>query len=91
MVDSISRFTSRVENYAKFRPTYPSVILELLKTQCGLTETSIVADVGSGTGILSEMFLINGNTVFGVEPNAQMRSTAENLLSKYQQFKSFKR
>jgi ubiquinone/menaquinone biosynthesis C-methylase UbiE len=88
MVDSISRFTTRVENYAKFRPTYPHIIIDLLKADCGLTESSLVADVGSGTGILSEMFLRNGNTVFGVEPNAQMRSSAENLLSNYQQFKS---
>lgn len=88
MVDSISRFTTRVENYAKFRPTYPRIIMDLLKNDCGLTDTSLVADVGSGTGILSEMFLRNGNRVFGVEPNAQMRGSAENLLSNYEQFKS---
>lgn len=88
MVDSISRFNTRVENYAKFRPTYPPLIIDLLKADCGLTEASVVADVGSGTGILSEMFLRNGNTVFGVEPNAQMRNSAESLLSNYEQFKS---
>ena len=88
MVDSISRFTTRVENYAKFRPAYPPMIIDLLKAHCGLTEASLVADVGSGTGILSEMLLRNGNTVFGVEPNAQMRSSAENLLGNYLQFKS---
>lgn len=86
MVDSITRFSTRVENYAKFRPTYPQLIIDLLKVDCGLTEASIVADVGSGTGILSEMFLRNGNTVFGVEPNALMRKSAEKLLSSYQQF-----
>lgn len=88
MTDSISRFTTRVENYAKFRPTYPSLIMDLLRADCGLTESSVVADVGSGTGILSEMFLRNRNTVFGVEPNAQMRSFAENLLRKYAKFNS---
>lgn len=87
MVDSISRFNTRVENYAKFRPTYPPTIIDLLKANCGWSETSVIADVGSGTGILSEMFLKNGNTVFGVEPNAQMRSSAERRLSNYQQFK----
>ncbi|MGI8898756.1 MAG: class I SAM-dependent methyltransferase [Pyrinomonadaceae bacterium] len=88
MVDSVSRFTTRVENYAKFRPTYPYTIIDLLQAACGLTPASLVADVGSGTGILSEMFLRNGNTVFGVEPNSRMRSSAESLLSKYAQFKS---
>jgi ubiquinone/menaquinone biosynthesis C-methylase UbiE len=88
MVDSINRFTTRVESYAKFRPSYPPIIIDLLKADCGLTQASLVADVGSGTGILSEMFLRNGNTVFGVEPNAQMRSSAESLLSNYPKFKS---
>jgi ubiquinone/menaquinone biosynthesis C-methylase UbiE len=88
MVDSITRFNNRVENYAKFRPTYPPIIMDLLKADCGLTKSSLVADVGSGTGILSEMFLRNGINVFGVEPNPRMRNSAENLLSNYQQFKS---
>lgn len=88
MIDSISRFTTRVENYAKFRPTYPPIILDLLKADCGFTEASLVADMGSGTGMLSEMLLKNGNTVFCVEPNAQMRNSAENLLGNYLQFKS---
>jgi ubiquinone/menaquinone biosynthesis C-methylase UbiE len=88
MVDSINRFTTRVENYVKFRPTYPSSIIDLLKSDCGLTGTSMIADVGSGTGILTEMFLKNGNTVFGVEPNGPMRAAAEGLLGNYPQFKS---
>jgi SAM-dependent methyltransferase len=88
MTDSISRFTSRVGNYAKYRPTYPRDVIDLLKKECGLTRESVIADIGSGTGILSEMFLKDGNRVFGVEPNAQMRSTAENLLQDYSQFVS---
>ena len=88
MTDSINRFNTRVEDYAKFRPTYPPPVMDLLKAHCGLTETSVVADVGSGTGILTELLLRNGNTVFGVEPNAQMRGSAESLLSHYRQFKS---
>ncbi|MCM3871830.1 MAG: class I SAM-dependent methyltransferase [Pyrinomonadaceae bacterium] len=88
MVDSIQRFSTRVGDYAKFRPTYPRPIIDLLKSNCGLTEASIVADVGSGTGILSKLLLRNGNRVFGVEPNEQMRSSAEKFLSNYQQFTS---
>jgi len=76
MVDSISRFNTRVESYAKYRPTYPHVVIDVLTANCGLSDDWIFADVGSGTGILSELFLKRGNTVFGVEPNAQMRSTA---------------
>lgn len=88
MVDSISRFDTRVESYVKYRPTYPQVVIDVLAANCGLTEHGVVADVGSGTGILSELFLKRGNTVFGVEPNARMRATAERLLGSYTQFKS---
>jgi len=88
MVDSISRFNTRVESYAKYRPTYPHVVIDVLTANCGLSEDGIVADVGSGTGILSELFLKRGNTVFGVEPNAQMRATAEALMDSYPQFNS---
>ncbi len=88
MSGSVERFTSRVESYAKYRPGYPAEIVELLKTECGLTPSSIVADVGSGTGKLSEIFLANGNVVIGVEPNAAMREVAEELFKDQKLFRS---
>lgn len=88
MTDSVARFSNRVDNYAKYRPSYPPGIMDIFKTQCGLTATSIVADVGSGTGILSELLLKNGNQVFGVEPNAAMREAAERLLKEFPNFVS---
>jgi SAM-dependent methyltransferase len=77
MTDSLSRFSNRVENYVKYRPDYPAGVIDILKSDCGLTEASMIADVGSGTGILSKLFLQNGNTLFAIEPNAAMRSAAE--------------
>ena len=74
MTDPTQRFTGRVESYVKYRPSYPRAILDLLAAECGLTGSSVVADVGSGTGILSTLFLENGNRVFGVEPNPEMRA-----------------
>jgi SAM-dependent methyltransferase len=88
MIDSTQRFSSRVENYIKYRPGYPSAILDLLQAKCGLTGASVVADIGSGTGILTELFLRNGNPVFAVEPNREMREAAERLLGKYPNFTS---
>ncbi|MCP4539586.1 MAG: class I SAM-dependent methyltransferase [Chloroflexi bacterium] len=81
--DSTQLFSNRADNYAKYRPSYPQAVLECLRTECGLTPTHVVADVGSGTGILSELFLKNGNPVFSVEPNDEMRKAAERLLSHY--------
>jgi SAM-dependent methyltransferase len=77
-----------VKNYVKYRPGYPQEALKLLKAECGLTASSVIADVGSGTGILSEMFLKNGNTVCGVEPNREMREAGERLLHAYPNFRS---
>jgi SAM-dependent methyltransferase len=88
MSDSINRFSCRVEDYIKYRPGYPREVIRLLSAECGLTPDSIIADVGSGTGILSELFLQDGNTVYGVEPNVEMRAAAERLLKAYANFQS---
>ncbi len=77
-----------MENYTRYRPGYPAEILDLLRQRCGLTEESGIADVGSGTGALARLFLENGNRVFGVEPNQEMRVAAEHLLRRYGQFRS---
>lgn len=82
------RFSTRVENYIKYRPHYPPAILRLLENECGLTRTSIIADIGSGTGISSELFLKQGCSVSGIEPNREMRKAAEKLLRDYPNFKS---
>jgi len=88
MSDPTKRFTSRVDNYAKYRPGYPDDLVDLLNSECELNENSVIADVGSGTGILSALFLKRGNEVIGVEPNAAMRSAAEILLERYSRFRS---
>lgn len=88
MRDATERFSTRVENYVKYRPGYPQSVIELLKDECGLTPSFVIADIGSGTGILSELFLKNGNTVYGVEPNREMREAGERLLGEYGSFRS---
>jgi SAM-dependent methyltransferase len=88
IVDPTKRFSNRVENYLKYRPSYPAEIIPLLETECGLTSDSLIADIGSGTGFMAELFLKNGNTVYGVEPNAEMRSAGERLLAKHPKFLS---
>lgn len=88
MHNSIERFSTKVENYRKYRPSYPAAIIETLRDECGLTPDSIIADVGSGTGLLTELFLKNGNRVFGVEPNERMREAGEAYLRSYTSFAS---
>jgi SAM-dependent methyltransferase len=82
------RFTTRVDDYARYRPGYPAAAIELLKERCGLSPQASVADVGSGTGILTELLLKSGARVFGVEPNDRMRAAAEGALHGYPRFES---
>ena len=86
--DPTRRFSSRVEDYVRYRPGYPGALVSLLESECGLTPASAVADVGSGTGLLSELFLRHGNRVYGVEPNREMREAGERLLAAYPNFVS---
>ena len=86
--DATQRFSSRVENYVRFRPGYPPEVLELLQRECGLAPDSVIADIASGTGIFTRMLAENGNRVFGVEPNDKMRRAGERLLESYSGFSS---
>jgi len=88
MANTVERFSNRVANYVRFRPAYPPEVLQFFKDELNLQETSVVADIGSGTGISAKIFLENGNPVFGVEPNAAMRGAAEEFLKDFPNFES---
>ena len=87
--DSKRRFSDRVDNYVRYRPGYPPEVLAALRARGALGDASLVADVGSGTGISAELFLRDGHTVFGVEPNEEMRRAAQkHLLPRFPGFRS---
>ena len=85
---STTRFSNRVKDYANYRPHYPPEVLEFLSTGLRLTKDSVIADIGSGTGISSELFVENGNQVYGIEPNKEMRKAAERRFKFYKNFLS---
>jgi ubiquinone/menaquinone biosynthesis C-methylase UbiE len=84
--DSTKRFSNRVSNYVKYRPSYPAETIDFLTEQCGLNTTSKIADIGSGTGIFSALLLDKGYTIYGVEPNEDMRLSAESLFNQKESF-----
>jgi ubiquinone/menaquinone biosynthesis C-methylase UbiE len=86
--DATSRFSNRVENYVRYRPGYPPEVVQELKAACGFAPSQVVADVASGTGIWTRLLLENGNRVFGVEPNPEMREAGERLLAAFPKFTS---
>ena len=81
-------FSNRVADYTRARPSYPSELIELLRDEVGLGPGRTVADIGSGTGILTSLLLDSGSRVIGVEPNDAMREAAETLLGPHPVFQS---
>src|SRR5436305_7006788 len=86
--NATSRFSDRVENYVRYRPGYPPRALEALKDECGLRPGHVIADIASGTGTWSRILLENGNVVFGIEPNTEMREAGERQLAGFSKFNS---
>jgi SAM-dependent methyltransferase len=86
MTASALRFSNRVANYVKYRPGYPDEVLAFLKEKAGLTADSVIADVGSGTGIFTKLLLDKGYTVYAIEPNDAMRKSSVEQLHGYKNF-----
>lgn len=82
------RFTNRVENYVKYRPGYPAEAVDFLIKEASLSNKSVIADIGSGTGIFTRLLLDKGYAVYAVEPNEAMRENAEKQLGDYDNFHS---
>ena len=86
-MDNASRFSNRVNDYVKYRPTYPEDAIDFLLSE-GINRESRLADIGSGTGILSRLLLYRVKLLYAVEPNDGMREAAETELGKYSSFVS---
>jgi SAM-dependent methyltransferase len=80
MSDPTHRFSDRVADYVRFRPSYPAGVIDTLRSAGLLGSDKIVADLGAGTGIFTTLLLPHAARVFAVEPNAPMRAAAEATL-----------
>ncbi|HEX7121084.1 MAG TPA: class I SAM-dependent methyltransferase [Gemmatimonadaceae bacterium] len=80
-LEPTERFSDRVRDYVRYRPSYPVEVVQTLEQDAGIApERTRVVDLGCGTGISSALFLNRGYSVVGVEPNAAMRAAAEAAL-----------
>jgi len=82
------RFSDRAAYYARCRPGYPAELVGFLRRLLGSQNDHPIADIGSGTGLLTEQLLKVGSPVFAVEPNPPMRAAAEAALSPHPAFRS---
>ncbi len=71
------RFRDRAEDYAKYRPSYPTAAIDCILEGLGTLSQLIAADIGAGTGISSRLLGYRGVKVIAIEPNAAMRQVAE--------------
>lgn len=82
------RFSDRVQDYVRYRPSYPAELVRTIERETGLSPASArVVDLGCGTGISSALFLEAGYDVTGVEPNAAMRAAALERLGAMPRFR----
>jgi SAM-dependent methyltransferase len=81
-------FSQKVADYLKSRPDYPLALFEQLTELGALSAGAIVADIGSGTGLLTGALLQRGHEVFALEPNDEMRAAAEANLQSFDRFRS---
>lgn len=72
-----NKFDSKGKVYAKARPNYPEALFWYLLAERILDKEKVVADIGSGTGIFTVQISPFVNSTFAVEPNEDMRTTAE--------------
>lgn len=77
-MSSKERFSSRVDSYVKYRPSYPQELVDYLYETVEIDGE--IADIGAGTGIFSKLLLNRGSCVTAVEPNQAMRKAAESEL-----------
>lgn len=87
-IETTHRFADRVDNYVKYRPHYPQEMFDFLLSKHILIKNSVIADIGSGTGISTEPLLKLNLEVFAIEPNKEMREAAEKLLGADKNFHS---
>lgn len=71
-LNPLNRFSDRVEDYVKYRPSYPAAAIDKILENFTLPITA--ADIGAGTGISSRLLSARGVKVIAIEPNAEMRN-----------------
>jgi ubiquinone/menaquinone biosynthesis C-methylase UbiE len=76
-------FSSKAEKYAKYRWAYAAEAIQAIMEITGMTQESILADIGAGTGILTKEFVGKVKRIYAIEPNPEMRAILKDELGKY--------
>lgn len=77
MHDNITIWSERAEDYDAYRPAPPMALVGVLTQLAQIERPSCVVDIGSGTGLSTNLWAEVADTVIGIEPNTDMRQLAE--------------
>jgi ubiquinone/menaquinone biosynthesis C-methylase UbiE len=81
-------FSPKVADYAASRPDYPAALFDALREAGPLPPGAVVADIGAGTGLLTQGLLAQGYDVTAIEPSAAMRAAADQALREFAHYRS---
>ncbi|MBQ9031061.1 MAG: methyltransferase domain-containing protein [Parasporobacterium sp.] len=87
-MDTLKKFDGRAEDYTVGRPGCAQELVDYLYNRFEISDESVIADIGSGTGKFAKYLLDRGSEVYCVEPNPDMRHMAERELNGYTNFHS---
>lgn len=87
-METSNLFDGYASDYTVGRPGYAPELLECMYGKYGMSRKSVIADIGSGTGKFAKYLIERGSEVYCVEPNDDMRRTAENELGTFDNFHS---
>ncbi|WP_026733540.1 class I SAM-dependent methyltransferase [Fischerella sp. PCC 9605] len=76
-LNPLTRFSDRVDDYVKYRPSYPAAAIDKILEGLAPPSQLVAADIGAGTGISSRLLAERGVSVIAIEPNTAMREAAE--------------
>jgi ubiquinone/menaquinone biosynthesis C-methylase UbiE len=79
-MEPIHIFTSKAEKYARYRWHYSAQAIQTIFEVTQINRESRMADIGAGTGILTQHFIGKVKEVYAVEPNEAMRHLARGML-----------
>ena len=75
-------YSTKADKYDKYRWSYAPEAIQTIFNTTGITTSSVVADIGAGTGIMTREFIGKVGQIFAVEPNLEMRALAAKNLAK---------
>lgn len=78
--DPTKLYSTKAKKYFRFRPDFNPEAIDSFVEISGLEQESRVADIGSGTGMLTRHLLDHFDIVYAIEPNDAMRTVSEDNL-----------